>query len=87
MAMLKSGILAYFDTFNGLIPCRVLSVTKAKEWPEIAIQLTASRGAYKRGEKLVCPPYWVVPRDAVRVRSGNYRILPYDVQCDEVEHG
>jgi hypothetical protein len=50
--ILKSGILAYLDTFAGMIPCKVLSV-KGESGPpsssqDVTVRLTASRGAYER---------------------------------------
>ena len=41
-------MLAYYDTFSGLIPCKVLQITG----DTCTIKLTAARGAYKRGEIL-----------------------------------
>ncbi len=82
MLTLRSGDLAYFDSFAGLIPCKVLAITgqsgNAGSMQDVKIKLTSDRGAYKRGEVL---DYWglhVCPRGAVH---GN-RIRCYRVEVD-----
>jgi hypothetical protein len=41
----------------------------------VVVKLTATRGAYTRGETIPGNhPDYVVPRSCVRVRSGQYRI-------------
>lgn len=78
---LERGCLAYYDAFCfGLVPCKVLRV-----YPNyrVKIQLTANRGrfdTYKRGEVIETQCSVVVPRDAVRIRDGKYRIRKYDIQ-------
>jgi hypothetical protein len=37
--------LAYFDSFSGMIPCKVINISNDK----ITVKLTGTRGAYKRG--------------------------------------
>ena len=70
---------AYFDSFAGLVPCRIVAVG---DWADPSsltrIQITAKRGAYRRGEFITEPLRHVVPRSAVHVRSGQYRIWAYD---------
>lgn len=87
--ILAAGKLAYYDTFAGPVPCKVLSITTEPNAPEehlstpgswhrVDIQLTADRGAYRKGE--VVRDLWslhVVPRGALR---GN-RILAYTVNA------
>ena len=67
------GVMAYLDTFSGLVPCRVESVDDAGN---VTVKLTGTRGAYKRGETLTGQRAGlsVVPRTAVFVRSGRYVI-------------
>ena len=79
MTTLKTGCKAYYDTFNGLIPCVVLSV-KSK-W-HVEFKLTANRAAYKRGEILSGNSLHVIPREAVYVRSGQCRIKLYQTEVD-----
>lgn len=80
MLTLKIGDLAYFDSFSGMIPCKVLGITGrsgiASTAQVVAFKLTACRGAYKAGEQLECSGLHVVPRKAVR---GN-RIRAYQVE-------
>ncbi len=74
-----AGQLAYLDTFAGMVPCKVLrviepasgnTVTKGK----IEIRLTATRGAYKRGEVLIDQACNVVPRPQRFCRCGKYKV-------------
>lgn len=59
--------LAYYDTFSGLVPCRVLQVVAG----EVTVKLTGSRRAYKRGEILTgLKNDNVVPRHRVFTRGG-----------------
>jgi hypothetical protein len=74
---LKAGCKAYVDSFAGLIPCKVLSVHN--KW-EVSVKLTGTRGAYKRRETITENSLHVVPRAAVHVRNGQYRIRPYSTE-------
>lgn len=43
-------MLAYHDTFAGLVPCRILAVGDWNDGSSSArVQYTATRGAYVRG--------------------------------------
>lgn len=79
---LKSGQLAYLDSFAGAIPCKVLSITgtsgRAGSDQTATVRLTAGRGAYKRGEVLTYWGMYVIPRQCLR---GN-RVLGFDVEVD-----
>ena len=72
---------AYFDTFAGLVPCKVIAINDAnagvkgmdgRDWTgctsgcEVTFKLTANRGAYKRGEVLTDNALHVIPRSYVR---------------------
>ena len=78
---LKTGDLAYLDTFAGLVPCKVVSMTGENGRPSssqtIVVRLTASKGAYKRGETIESNGLHVVARGAVYVSSGMFRIRPF----------
>jgi hypothetical protein len=54
--------LAYFDSFSGMIPCKVINIDNDK----ITVKLTCKRGAYKRGEILTFNTLHIIPRDSVR---------------------
>lgn len=71
---IKVGDLAYMDTLSALVPCKVLEVQlDAGTW-YLGVQLTASRGAYNKGETLYKRADRVPPRGSVRTRNGQYRI-------------
>jgi hypothetical protein len=79
---LKRGILAYLDSFAGLIPCKVIDVWRLRGIAEARVKLTASRGPYKRGEILIDTVLHVIPRPCVSRRKYSSAILPYHVQTD-----
>ena len=66
-----AGSLAYFDTFAGLVPCKV---TRVSEDGNVEFRITDTIGAYKSGEIRTERPRDVVPRKSVRVRSGMFFI-------------
>lgn len=74
--------LAYFDSFHGLIPCRIerASVAPSGGWV-FAVRFTSKRGAYQRGELFTeASALRIVPRGAVYVKrgtGGSWRIRPY----------
>ena len=73
---LRAGSLAYLDTLAGLLPCKVLRVWRADEYPtmRVDVELTATRGAYRKGERLTYAAKDCPPRDAIRRRSGVYYV-------------
>ena len=85
MATLKAGALAYFDSFVGLVPCKVLSIKgesgRANSAQEVTFKITASRGPYKRGEIMRRSALWVAPRDAIKWSKYGVSIRPYSVEC------
>jgi hypothetical protein len=63
---------AYFDSFVGLVPCRIVAVGDWHDASSLArVQYTATRGAYKRGQFETHPLRHIVPRKAVFVRRRN----------------
>jgi len=87
METLKTGSKAFFDSYSGLIPCVVLAVkSNPRDYgvmdAMVTFKLTAERHGYKKGETLTFSAGMVVPRKAVHVRSGQYRVRAYDVQAD-----
>lgn len=87
---LAAGSLAYFDSFAGLVPCKVETIKgpsgRASSDQFVTARLTADRGPYKRGEIAKASALWFVPRDAVlnkRSRQCSMRIGAYQVQGDD----
>jgi hypothetical protein len=76
---LSKGILAYYDTFAGLIPCEVVRVTSRMD---VTVKLNANRGAYKRGEVCNTTASLVIPRACIRVKCGQFRIRYYDIATE-----
>lgn len=74
-------MLAYLDSFAGMVPVRIVAVG---DWNddqcEARYQVTATRGAYKRGDFGTSRLGRLVPRTALyrsRQHCGQYRIRPY----------
>ena len=72
---LLPGTLAYVDTFNGLIPCKI---TEVRGPGDVSFVVTADRPAWKRGETDSVQhndvTSLVIPRTAVYTRGGKLRI-------------
>lgn len=74
---LTIGTLAYLDTLPAMVPCKVTAVGEPEQYssvPTITITLTATRGAYTRGETLTRRADHVVPRTCTYYRNGIMRI-------------
>jgi hypothetical protein len=71
--------LAYFDSFSGLIPCRIVAVGDWNDAGSMArVKFTAKRGLFERGEFYTTPLRNIVPRHAVYRRNFRFMIRPYD---------
>lgn len=79
MNTLKSGMLAFLDSFNGMIPCRVDKIDSGRN---CSITVTANRGPYRKGERLTFSSLHVAPRKAVHFRKYSTTITRYEVQPD-----
>lgn len=69
---IRVGDLIFLDSFSGLVPAKVTGYTPRGE---ISVLVTATRGAYRRGEHTTFTPSGCVPRAHVRVRCGQFRIF------------
>lgn len=73
--------LAYYDSFAGLLPCRIVAVGDwNNDGSQARIQFTTTRGGYQRGEFCTTKLRNVIPRSAVyrsRQHCGQYRIKSY----------
>jgi hypothetical protein len=74
------GTKAYYDTFSGMIPCKILAIEKdcygfhCGPYDVVKFQLTEDRGAYKKGEILTASASCVPPRKMVHTVSYHRRI-------------
>jgi hypothetical protein len=95
MAILKTGIRAYYDTFAGLVPVDVLSVTAPAEKPlfdlahggarasiVVKCRVSDDHGPYRKGTNIESNSLYVVPRAAIRRLQYSQVIAPYRVQAD-----
>ena len=84
--VLRSGDRAYWDTFAGMIPVKVLSISgesgAAGSKQNVKFKLTGERGPYKRGEIHESWALHVVPRGAYFPRRYGARIGYYTVEVD-----
>ena len=84
------GALAYFDSFAGMVPCKVKEVAKGGPhagWmvaahDVVTAVVTAKRGSYRKGEVLKLGAHQCVPRPHVVVRSGQYRVRTNYSWCE-----
>jgi hypothetical protein len=79
------GSLAYFDSFSGLVPCKVIEISdKLKNDSKfagktsdciISVKLTANCRAYKRGETIQSDALKIIPRKHISRRKYGARII------------
>jgi hypothetical protein len=83
METLETGDFAYFDAFDGLIPCRVTQIAGtsgiASMSQTVTAIITVTKGAWRKGEQIMSSGLRTVPRGAVHQSSGQYRIRAYHV--------
>ena len=83
--------LAYWDSFSGLVPCKVIRVEEAPDLDYtdafgyrycVVAVLTVDRGPWRRGERIAQSPVHVWPRDCTKPKKGTYGqtyvVAPYD---------
>jgi len=86
----KRDELAYLDTFEGMIPCKIVSIYRGanSNYNRVygKVQITANRGAYKRGEVIDgLNPSQIVPRQKIVHHLGITSIInsyTWVVDCD-----
>lgn len=83
MHTLQSGISAYFDSFAGLVPVKVLSILRDHSGHTAEVRVTRTVKAYKKGDVFTSETRWIVPSRAIRRRRYSTVILPYAVQADQ----
>ncbi|WP_067484214.1 hypothetical protein [Actinomadura hibisca] len=70
----KPGELVFIDCFSGLVPGQAIGRVREGTFEQIAVKVTATTRAYRKGEVTWAGKNWVVHRSAVSVRNGHYRI-------------
>jgi hypothetical protein len=87
LPILKTGDVAYWDTFAGAVPCRVTAITGTSGMcgtaQKVQFTLTAGRGPYKSGEEHEDFGHSVFPRNCLCKRLYTSHIRPYVVQVDQ----
>ncbi|MFI6495978.1 hypothetical protein [Nonomuraea typhae] len=77
---MKAGDLVYYDTFSGLIPCKVERIYTQQEYPSNIIYtyvravVTKSYKGYEKGETIVAAWNQVCPRKSRVLIGHEYRI-------------
>lgn len=71
---------AIFDSCGaGPVPCKVLGVvSEAHATLTLRLEITEDRRPYKAGQEVLASSTFVVPRSALVMRHGQYRIVPFD---------
>ena len=90
--ILKTGSLAYWDTFSGLVPCKVMHIAHPPTPPlfdllqggistsiKVTILITQDHGPYRKGELFEEPAPSVVPREAIRRHQYSQTISRYEI--------
>lgn len=80
MTVLKAGVLAYIDTFQGLVPCRVLRVYIDAYYGATMteVKVTGNRPGYAKGEVTTEFAIALVRRDGVRRRGRKQYARDFD---------
>lgn len=76
----------YLDSFTGLVPCIAIA-QRGVAHREVQVKVTATRGAYKRGDVVWSGARYVIPRGQVFVKRGTfgqYRIRAFN--ADVFDH-
>lgn len=80
-------MLAYWDSFAGLVPCKVIRYDAAIDpaYPACVVAIiTATRGCYRKGERIAQNVGAIWPRNCVRAKRGTYGqtkiVAPYNWQ-------
>lgn len=95
MATLKKGCSAYFDSFSGLVPVKVLSVCAPETLPsfdlghgnarmsiKVRAKVTEDFNVYKKGEILDSDSLSIVPCGALRRQQYSMVVGVYDIIPD-----
>lgn len=87
MITLTTGMVARFDTFAGLVPVRVLSITGTSgpcgSAQDVTFRVTRNGRGYRAGETFTRWALHVIPVRAVRRRRYQTTIRAYRVECDQ----
>lgn len=83
MIVLRSGDLAYWDTFSGMVPVRIVEYVKSQPFfhtPVVRVQILGTRGPYKKFAIEDADPHQVIPRKIRHIRGTygqRYIVPPY----------
>ena len=76
MHIFKIGELVYFDSFCGLVKCKIVDITHDSQ--KFTIKVTERKHRiYKLGELIESNRLHTIPRNKIYMRSGIYHIRPY----------
>ena len=82
MDTLKSGALAWYESLQGWLPCKVLAMP---DRDHITVRFTTDHRPFKRGSEFTTTILHVVPRNSLHSR-GSYGlskwISRFTVECD-----
>ena len=85
MEQLQIGDKAYYDSLRGLIACKVIDIRgtdgMASTAQTVTLKVTGKHRLYSRGEFIETSGLHAVPRKAVHIRDGSFRIRAYSVKA------
>lgn len=80
---LRMNDLCYYDGMIGLVPCKLIGAERdSRGYVTVRLKVTAKRGPYDRGSIIETVTRYAIPRSAVYVRGGQYRIRPHVILFD-----
>jgi len=74
------GTSAYYDTFSGLVPCKVIEIKeqcygyRCGPYDAVKFKVTADHGPYRKGEILTADASHVPPKSMIRKLQYSNRI-------------
>jgi hypothetical protein len=80
VAVFHEGTPVFYDTFAGMVPCKVIKVFKTAlgfvvgPTDELLIRVIQTVGAYKKGEELKVNAFYCPPKVMRRIAQYSYRI-------------
>ncbi len=86
METLAKGSLAYYDSMQGLMKCKVVSIRPGSVRSiDVEVVLTTDKHqGYEKGVPFVTSTLHVFPRKAVRVRARTFTVSPFLVEDSPV---
>jgi hypothetical protein len=74
--IMNANLALYETTRNGLIPCKIVAYSDTVDY-EVTVQITADRGPYRKGDRIVANTRRIVSR-TTHTSNGILYVRPHD---------